>query len=118
MSNVNNPSHYNKFPHEVIELSEQFDNNLGNVIKYIIRSPYKNNYHEDMLKAAWYLNRVAVKKQKLRTITKSIIDLATTFQNPLLMEILEAVKKKDYPELEKLASFIKRTSTIPLGGKV
>ena len=30
---------------------------LGNVIKYVMRAPYKGKQIEDLEKAAWYLNR-------------------------------------------------------------
>lgn len=113
MSNVNNPAHYNKYPHEVIELTEQFDFNMGNAFKYIIRAPYKGKYHEDMQKAAWYLKRIVEKKQKLRVITKSIENLGQTFQNTLVNEILQAAKKKDYDQLYSIADFIQKTRVLP-----
>jgi len=113
MSNVNNPAHYNKYSHEVIELTEQFDFCMGNVLKYIIRAPYKGKYHEDMQKAAWYLKRIVEKKQKLRIVTKSIEELGNSFQNVLVTEILQAAKKKDYDQLYSIASFIQKTRTIP-----
>lgn len=112
MSNVNNPAHYNKYPHEVIELTEQFDNNMGNVFKYIIRAPFKSKYHEDMQKAAWYLKRIVEKKQKLRVITKSIEQLGQTFQNALVNEIIQAAKKKDYDQLYSIADFIQKTRVL------
>lgn len=113
MSNINNPQHYNRFSHEVIELTEQFSFNMGNVLKYIIRAPYKGKYHEDMQKAVWYLKRIVEKKQKLRVITKSIEELGNSFQNVLVTEILQAAKKKDYDQLYSIASFIQKTRTIP-----
>lgn len=113
MSNVNNPAHYNKYSHEVIELTEQFNFCMGNVLKYIIRAPYKGKYHEDMQKAAWYLKRIVEKKQKLRIVTKSIEELGNSFQNVLVTEILQAAKKKDYDQLYSIASFIQKTRTIP-----
>ena len=59
MSNVDHPEHYNKVPIEVIDIIEAYelDFNQGNVIKYLLRAPYKANELEDLEKALWYLNR-------------------------------------------------------------
>lgn len=59
MSNVNHPSHYNKGKIEAIEIIEDWDLNfnLGNVIKYVLRAPYKGEAIEDLEKAHWYLSR-------------------------------------------------------------
>lgn len=56
---VNNPPHYNAGPIEVIDLIEGFGLgfHLGNVLKYIIRSPLKGSEIEDLKKARWYLDR-------------------------------------------------------------
>ena len=58
MSNVEHPIHYNKGI-EAIDIIESWDLNfsLGNVIKYTLRAPYKNNELEDLEKAKWYLER-------------------------------------------------------------
>ena len=55
---VNHPSHYNQGiePIEVIE-SWDLNFNLGNVIKYTLRAPYKENMTQDLEKAKWYLER-------------------------------------------------------------
>lgn len=55
---VNHPSHYNQGiePIEVIE-SWDLNFNLGNVIKYTLRAPYKENMVQDLEKAKWYLER-------------------------------------------------------------
>ena len=55
---VNHPSHYVKGI-EPIEVIESWDLNfsLGNAIKYILRSPYKDNQIEDLEKARWYIDR-------------------------------------------------------------
>lgn len=55
---VNHPSHYNQGiePIEVIE-SWDLNFNLGNVIKYTLRAPYKENMIQDLEKAKWYLER-------------------------------------------------------------
>ena len=55
---VNHPSHYQQGiePIEVIE-SWDLNFNLGNVIKYTLRAPYKENMIQDLEKAKWYLER-------------------------------------------------------------
>ena len=55
---VNHPQHYTKHPSgvECITVTEHFNFNLGNAIKYIWRHNNKNGL-EDLKKAQWYLNR-------------------------------------------------------------
>ena len=55
---VNHPDHYviGIEPIEVIE-SWKLNFSLGNAIKYILRSPYKDNQIEDLEKARWYIDR-------------------------------------------------------------
>lgn len=55
---VEHPNHYTYGGIEVIDIIEAFGLNfhLGNVIKYILRSPMKNGL-EDLKKAQFYLNR-------------------------------------------------------------
>jgi hypothetical protein len=59
MSNVDHPTHYNKGKIEAIEIIEDWDLNfnLGNVIKYVLRAPYKGETVQDLEKAHWYLTR-------------------------------------------------------------
>jgi len=53
-----NPEHYKKYKgFETIEVSEQFNFNRGNVIKYLMRAPFKGKELEDLKKARWYLDR-------------------------------------------------------------
>lgn len=64
---INHPSHYadTDLPVEVIDIIEPTIKNypsevgyhIGNVIKYLLRAPYKNNLKEDVAKAEFYLNR-------------------------------------------------------------
>lgn len=58
MENVNHPQHYNQGiePIDVIE-SWGLNFSLGNVIKYTLRAPYKENMIQDLEKAKWYLER-------------------------------------------------------------
>jgi hypothetical protein len=57
---VNHPPHYKSHPSgiECIDVTEHFNFNLGNVIKYIWRSHLKHeNPIGDLLKAEFYLRR-------------------------------------------------------------
>lgn len=65
---VNHPAHYNRFPVEVINITEQLDFNRGNAVKYLARAGYKEGVDEleDLSKAAWYVNRAIEKLKKER----------------------------------------------------
>lgn len=56
---VNHPSHYTAHPSgiECIQITEHFNFNLGNAIKYIWRSGEKGATIQDLEKARWYVNR-------------------------------------------------------------
>lgn len=58
---VNHPSHYESTVKgvECIDVTEQFNFNRGNAIKYIWRAGHKDKSKEveDLRKAAWYINR-------------------------------------------------------------
>jgi len=56
---VHYPSHYRSHPSgiETIQITEQETFLRGNILKYVLRAPYKGNELEDMEKAAWYLAR-------------------------------------------------------------
>ena len=57
--NVNHPQHYVAHPSgvECIEITEHFNFNVGNAIKYLWRASLKGSQQEDLLKAQWYVNR-------------------------------------------------------------
>lgn len=57
--NVNHPPHYKEHPSgvECIQITEHFNFNLGNAIKYIWRCDRKGKSIEDLEKARWYLDR-------------------------------------------------------------
>jgi hypothetical protein len=63
---VNRPKHYTKHPSgvECIEITEHMGFNLGNAVKYIWRADLKNNAIEDLQKAAWYINREILRRNK------------------------------------------------------
>lgn len=54
---VSAPSHYRAHPSgiEVIDITKHESFLRGNVLKYVLRAPYKNNELEDMRKAQQYL---------------------------------------------------------------
>jgi hypothetical protein len=56
---VNHPPHYTAHPSgiECIEVTEHFNFNLGNAIKYIWRAGLKGDSLEDLRKAVWYVQR-------------------------------------------------------------
>lgn len=53
------PEHYRAHPSgvECIQITEHFNFNIGNVIKYVWRAALKGNADEDLRKAKWYLDR-------------------------------------------------------------
>lgn len=63
---VNQPPHYNAHPSgvECITITEHFNFNLGNAIKYIWRAEEKGSTIQDLQKAIWYLNREIQKRTK------------------------------------------------------
>jgi hypothetical protein len=56
---VNNPKHYTHHPSgiEAIQITEHFNFNIGNTIKYCWRAGLKGNAVEDLEKAKWYIQR-------------------------------------------------------------
>ena len=75
--NVNHPSHYTRWPVEVIDLTERENFLYGNVLKYALRAGAKSGspYEEDMAKAVWYATRyvnaivkAALVKEGLRSL--------------------------------------------------
>lgn len=63
---VNHPQHYSAHGIEPIDYIESHDLNfnLGNVIKYISRAPYKGTELEDLKKAKWFLEREIKKHER------------------------------------------------------
>jgi hypothetical protein len=57
--NVNHPPHYKAHPSgvECITVTEHFNFNVGNAIKYLWRSGLKGALIEDLKKARWYVDR-------------------------------------------------------------
>lgn len=68
--NVNHPSHYTRWPIEVINLTEREDFLYGNILKYVLRAGAKPGvaYEEDMAKAVWYATRFVARIAKVMTV--------------------------------------------------
>jgi hypothetical protein len=55
---VNHPPHYTQVPGiEAIQVTQHFNFNLGNAIKYVWRCDEKGRPIEDLEKAIWYINK-------------------------------------------------------------
>ena len=63
---INHPEHYTKGGIEVRDFidSWKLDFNSGNVIKYVVRAPYKGTELQDLKKAQNYLNHLVYLKEK------------------------------------------------------
>lgn len=55
---VDSPAHYQGKTLEAIDVIDDFELNfnLGNAVKYILRAGFKDNYVQDLKKAAWYID--------------------------------------------------------------
>jgi hypothetical protein len=66
---VNHPAHYTSHPSgvEAIDVTEHFNFNIGNVIKYCWRTGLKegNSDIQDLKKASWYLAREISRRERL-----------------------------------------------------
>jgi hypothetical protein len=53
------PSHYSRYNPQPVEVIEKWGLgfHLGNVLKYLVRAPYKQDELRDLRKAKWYLDR-------------------------------------------------------------
>lgn len=63
---VNHPKHYNVDGYEVIDIIYAFglNFNMGNALKYVLRSDLKGNRLQDLKKALWYLQREIEQSEK------------------------------------------------------
>lgn len=68
MSDQINPAHYQRFPVEVIEVTENLDFCRGNAVKYLCRAGAKEGADElvDLQKALWYVQRAITKVERER----------------------------------------------------
>lgn len=53
--NVQKAAHYNHGDIEVIDFVRGLPFSAGNAVKYIARAPYKDDAHQDLRKAMWYI---------------------------------------------------------------
>lgn len=58
--NINNPEHYTLGKIEVYDFIKAWELEFseGNIVKYVVRSPYKGKRLDDLKKARWYLNKL------------------------------------------------------------
>lgn len=75
--NVNHPSHYTRWPVEVIDLTEREDFLCGNILKYALRAGSKDGsaYEEDMAKAEWYATRYVDNIAKVASVEDGLRSL-------------------------------------------
>ena len=75
--NVNHPSHYTRWPVEVIDLTEREGFLYGNTLKYSLRAGSKDGstYEEDMAKAAWYAARYVDNIAKVMSVEDGLRSL-------------------------------------------
>lgn len=75
--NVDHPSHYTRWPVEVINLTEREGFLYGNTLKYSLRAGSKagSAYEEDMAKAAWYAARYVDNIAKVASVEDGLRSL-------------------------------------------
>ena len=63
---INHPPHYTQHPSgfECIAITEAFNFNVGNAIKYLWRAGLKGAAVEDLRKAAWYVQREIERRER------------------------------------------------------
>ena len=63
---VNRPKHYTSGSIECLDFIEawELDFREGNVVKYVVRAPYKGSQLEDLKKARFYLDRLIEEAEK------------------------------------------------------
>ena len=74
INSVHHPKHYTSHPSgiECIQITEYFNFNLGNAIKYIWRCGEKDDAVQDLEKARWYIVREIKRLKKQRRVQKNI----------------------------------------------
>lgn len=57
---VSRPAHYTMGNIEVFDFIKAWDLSFaeGNVVKYVVRAPYKGSHLKDLKKARWYLDQL------------------------------------------------------------
>lgn len=66
IADVNSPSHYTSHPSgvECIAITEAFNFNVGNAVKYLWRAGLKGDALQDLRKAAWYVQREIERRER------------------------------------------------------
>ena len=82
---VDHPAHYGRYSVEVIEITRKMTFDQGNLIKYLLRSPFKGNYRVDLEKAAWYWDDMKRNKMTLH-FTPRAATLLTQVKNDLVRQ--------------------------------
>lgn len=108
---ITQPRHYVEFyplqPIKVIE-DAHFSYNLGQIFKYLVRAPYKNNELKDLQKAKYYVAWLNLKEVKhlinSNRAKKMITEFFASARNPneatplIFKEAFETVIKSQNPE--------------------
>lgn len=109
MDNINHPQHYSVYyTLEVIELTKNLGFCLGNVVKYVLRAPYKRNAVEDLGKARWYLRYIRdngrLQKELLVGPEKysELRQVAETFGNHLVEHLIAIATTSGDPDLSEV----------------
>jgi hypothetical protein len=71
---VNHPPHYTSHPSgvECITVTEHFNFNIGNAIKYLWRAGLKGGALEDLKKARWYVDREIARLERIEAFGEPI----------------------------------------------
>lgn len=91
---VEHPAHYNQYSVEVIDIVRHMNFCLGNVIKYVLRAPYKGKPTEDCDKALFYLGWVREDKKPVqygRDLKTKVETIINESDNPFVQRFLQAM---------------------------
>lgn len=86
MSDPINPSHYQNHPSgvECITITEHFNFNMGNAIKYIWRADDNKKAIEDLRKARWYIDReLELREGRNNGVTATPEDSSGVSEDPI-----------------------------------
>ena len=101
-NNVNNPPHYTQHKYTVIQLTRMLPNDAGNIVKYIVRAPYKKGI-EDLQKAIWYAKDQALQPCAYLEVT---YQQWSTKYEPILVEFVKQVRGYDIPQRNAFADLL------------
>lgn len=110
---VNHPLHYTMGKVEVIDVIDgvckdindpSVAYSIGNVLKYVLRSPYKDNMYQDLKKAVWYLNHAIslmednygeFDDEQIEDEENIDLDIQTTFNDDITNEGFEEIIQEE-----------------------